>query len=254
MGSPLTSAAWWFPELKKGREPLDNFFDVINQWAPTQRLRNADGKTFNNLIEVIKLVQKSDMRFVQATVGAVEELPAHQEVQEAVLTRGGEGIFFGVARTQLDGLFDTEFLLTSQFVSEKIIEWRIDRFECTLPPLINQSPRQALGRLRELEDFSLQRLASKNNLIRPESDLAEDLRNALIDLDQKLLVSDVAAYPKSVTNDYLQLLNAADHVLAIVEVVETHASHAEQELRPLIRAAQNARGAAWAHWMFTESS
>lgn len=251
MGSPLLSAAWWFPELQRGREPLDNFFDAIHQWAPTHRFRNACGTTHNTLVELLKVVQQLDLRFVQATPGGIEELPANASVQERIFNSGGEGIFLGRARTQLDSIFDTSYLLTARFVTQQIVEWNLESFELALPPIINETPRKALGNLRQTEQNVLEKLHPNSSLLRNDETLAEDLRNALIDLEQALSKDDFLRYPTSVTNDYLQLLSAADHVMAIVEIVQTHAPHAESALRPLIRAAQTARSAAWSEWLFT---
>lgn len=254
MGSPLLSAAWWFPELQKGREPLDNFFDALHQWAPTHRFRDTVGTTHNNLLGLLPVVQQSKLRFVQASPGGIEEITADKAVQKRIFNSGGEGIFLGQPRTQLDGIFDTSYLLTARFVSPQIVEWNLESFELALPPLINETPRTALGNLRKLEHVALERLKSSSSLLRNDEARAEDLRNALIDLDQKLCESDYLLYPKSVNNNYLQLLSAADHVIAIVDIVQTRAPHTESTLRPLIRAAQNARSAAWCEWMFTTSA
>lgn len=252
MGSPLLTSAWWFPELRKGREPADNFFDAIGLWAPTQRLRDPAGVTHNNLLELLRLVQLYEIRLVQGVPGSVEELPADPVVCQHILDNDGEGIFFGTSRLTADGLFDAQYLLTAHYAAEKIIQWNVCDASLTLPPVINERPQKALGELRRLEEESLRRLMTNPGLIKHDKAAEEALRNALIDLDEALLISDVVAYPSTIDAYYLQLLNAADHVSAIVDIVSVHAPHATSALLPLRRAAQQARGNAWCEWMYRE--
>ena len=73
-----------------------------------------------------------------------------------------------------------------------VVLWRLVPFPGQLPPIVNAGPRAALGDLRRAEEASLQRLQHTPHIISEQQD--EDFRNALIDIDSALLISDSVTY------------------------------------------------------------
>ena len=140
---------------------------------------------------------------------------------ELISTAGGEALALGHPHEHPDGPFEVSFMTPLR----DVVLWRLVPFPGQLPPIVNAGPRAALGDLRRAEEASLQRLQHTPHIISEQQD--EDFRNALIDIDSALLISDSVTYPPSVEGHYLQLIFAADHVAAIVSVTRHYAQTAE---------------------------
>lgn len=267
MASPLFSATWWLPALHRGEISPDDLIEALLPWGKDHRIVTGDGHTYSGLVELLRITRPWDIRFLQVLPGAYSELPTtppgtHELVESAteeesvlsttalgelISTAGGEALALGHPHEHPDGPFEVSFMTPLR----DVVLWRLVPFPGQLPPIVNAGPRAALGDLRRAEEASLQRLQHTPHIISEQQD--EDFRNALIDIDSALLISDSVTYPPSVEGHYLQLIFAADHVAAIVSVTRHYAQTAETALIPLLRTAQRARGTAWNEWRYHRS-
>lgn len=270
MASPLFSAAWWLPALHRGETSPDDVIEALLRWGREHRVVTGDGHTYHGLAELLRVTRSWDMRLVQVLPGDYGDLsssPSHSAsaclgssphaqttattLGELVSSGGGAALALGHPIEAPDGRFVTAEILTASAVAPQVVLWRLTPCETTLSPIVNEGPRAALGSLRRAEEESLHRLQSSSAGVSAAQQ--EDFRNALIDIDEALLISDSILYPPSVDGRYLQLLLAADHVDAIVAVSRKYAKTTEAALLPLLRTVQRARGSAWNEWHYGHS-
>lgn len=272
MASPLFSAAWWLPPaLHRGETSPDDVIEALLRWAPEHRVVASDGHTYHGLAELLRITRPWDMRLVQVVPGDYGELASgptridsghveassytHMSVSalgKLITSAGGSALALGHPVEAPDGMFVASEILTATAIAPQVVLWRLTPFHETLSPIVNEGPRAALGSLRRAEEESLRRLQASTAVV--DAAQQEDFRNALIDIDEALLVSDSVLYPPSVDSRYLQLLLAADHVDAIVAVARKYAQTTEAALLPLLRTVQRARGTAWNEWHYGHSA
>ena len=271
MASPLFSAAWWLPALHRGETSPDDVIEALLRWAREHRVVAGDGHTYHGLAELLRMTRAWDMRLVQVLPGDYGELssgPTHLDtghleapsqthmsvtaLGELITSAGGSALALGHPVERPDGVFVTSEILTATVVAPQMVVWHLTPFHGTLSPIVNEGPRAALGSLRMAEEESLRCLETSSMVA--DAAQQEDFRNALIDIDEALLISDSILYPLSVDSRYLQLLLAADHVDAIVAVARKYAQTTEAALLPLLRTVQRARGTAWNEWHYGHSA